>query len=126
MFEIKALEKEPMLLSLYAETLRFGVQIHIPRCAPHDRVQVEGSEIPRDKLILVSTSVAHNDEQIWDPCGGNFPVHRFWAKRFLSTDSSLHASTSSPSDGSSHDAAGSSEETFSLQGLEGAWIPFGG
>lgn len=133
-FDIKALEKIPLLLSLYAETLRFGVQIHIPRCSPHEDLHVGGKAIPQDKLVLVNTWVAHTDEEVWNTRDGEFPLDRFWARRFLvdpDDDRSgpvkrqqRHETTSSIIAGTKTDSRGRVE--FSIDGLDGVWIPYGG
>lgn len=124
-FEIKALEKEHLLQSMYAETLRFGVQIHIPRCAPHHNVKLGSSSIPNGKLILINTSVAHNDESIWNTEGMKFPLQMFWAGRFLTCSwNDCTQDNSSNRRRGENDQRGT--ENFSVQGLEGSWIPFGG
>ncbi|KAK7701462.1 hypothetical protein SLS64_010206 [Diaporthe eres] len=58
----KDLEAIPLLSSMYAETLRFGVQIHIPRNAPHHELEVGGVRIQKNKLVMANTWLAHMDE----------------------------------------------------------------
>ncbi|KAI1821857.1 cytochrome P450 [Xylaria intraflava] len=122
---IKELESIPLLLSTYAETLRFGIHIHVPRSAPHHDLRIQGTSIPQDHLILINTRLAHTDEKVWDTHGGKQPLDQFHAERFLVD----------PNDQSSgptrEKRAVPSEKTgkdvyFSSEGLEGAWIPYGG
>jgi hypothetical protein len=112
--DVRMLEKEPLLQSLYAETLRFGVQIHIPRCAPHHDIQIGHLRIPKGKLILINTLVAHNDESVWNTEGVEQPLQNF-------SGDGTHDSSIGKKDGNIRP-----REEFSVQGLEGSWIPFGG
>lgn len=128
-FDLRKLEKQPLLLSLYAETLRFGVQIHIPRCSPHRELKIGNMLIPKNKLVLVNTWLAHTDDALWNTKNGAFPLDDFWARRFL-------VDPKDPSSGPTKKSC-ASEKTekkiendeglhFSTEGLEGAWIPYGG
>ncbi|KAK8093351.1 hypothetical protein PG997_000036 [Apiospora hydei] len=121
----KELETIPLLLSAYAETMRFGVHIHVPRNAPHHNLQIQGVTIPRDKLIFVNTYLAHNDQVVWDTQSGRKPLNQFCADRFLvdPSDPSSGPTKKKPA-ATSENAEG--EPQYSLEGLEGAWIPFGG
>lgn len=60
--DLKILESYSLLLSMYAETLRFGAQIHIPCESPHSDLKIETKLIPRGKMDLMSTWLAHTDE----------------------------------------------------------------
>lgn len=127
-FDIKSLEKNPFLLAMYAETLRFGVQIHVPRCAAHQSLHINNKLIPQGKLVLVNTSVAHMDEDVWNTRDGEFPLDTFWARRFLVDPKDEH---SGPVRGRRQHTLASSPNTnrdikFSIEGLDGAWIPYGG
>lgn len=129
-FELKMLEKQPLLLSMYAETLRFGVQIHVPRCSPHQDLTIGKIRIPGNKLILMSTWLAHTDEEVWNTKGGNFPLGTFWARRFLidpkdplsgPTKTKRVVCTTTAIENRVNE-----EPRYSTEGLEGAWIPYGG
>ncbi|MCJ1399751.1 hypothetical protein MMC11_002953 [Xylographa trunciseda] len=106
-FNLNELEKQPLLLSIYAETLRFGVGIHVTH-----------------------TWLAHTNEAVWNTKGGTFPLTSFWAECFL-------VDPNDPSSGPTKkpvrvprkdEPKGDSAEgvAFSTEGLEGAWIPFRG
>ena len=123
----KKLEKKPLLLSMYAETLRFGVQIHIPRSAPHRELGIGDMIIPRKKLILVSTWLAHTDEAVWNTKEDTFPLDKFWAERFLVDPKDPSSGPTKGKSGTCHKVSeGATGVYFSTEGLEGAWIPYGG
>ncbi|KAL9594944.1 MAG: hypothetical protein Q9219_006750 [cf. Caloplaca sp. 3 TL-2023] len=136
---LQKLESHPLLLSLYAETLRFGVQIHIPRTSPHQPLGLgmrHNAVVPARQLLLLNTWVAHMDVRAWNTISPQTrPLEHFWAQRFLIDPKD---STSGPAkakgrneergEGSTEKKAekASSSCYFSTAGLEGAWIPFGG
>jgi hypothetical protein len=119
--------KMPILASVYAETLRFGVQIHIPRDAPQHQVLVGNTTVPQRSLLLMNTWLAHSDESTWNTQNGRWPFDVYWPQRFL-------IYPSDPLSGPCKRPAGSSEPSeqsnkvpkFSMEGLQGAWIPYGG
>ncbi|RAQ54737.1 cytochrome P450 monooxygenase [Aspergillus flavus] len=136
-FDLNKLGKQPLLLSMYAETLRFGVQIHIPRCSPHQPLSVAGVTIPPDKMIFINTSLAHTDESVWNTRNGEYPLDTFWAQRFLidpkdEGSGPTRKECSQPLESTPRgeykrmDGQGSSSGQFTLEGLDGSWIPYGG
>lgn len=120
------LETIPLLLSLYAETLRFGVQIHIPRCAPHHELAVGGVTIPRNKMIVINTWLMHTDEKLWNTQGGRWPLDKFWAERFLVYPGDESSGPTAQKTTHSDDMRHKKGPHFSTTGLEGVWIPYGG
>ncbi|EED13965.1 conserved hypothetical protein [Talaromyces stipitatus ATCC 10500] len=129
-FDIEKIGKQPLLLSMYAETLRYGVQIHIPRCSPHQPIVMGGAIIQPQKLVFINTALAHNDEQVWNTQGGQYPLDTFWARRFLidptQKDSGPLKCFSSSSDQKTRTDQDQRTEKFTIEGLEGIWIPYGG
>lgn len=124
---VKHLESLPLLCSMYAESLRFGVQIHIPRSSPYQYLHIGGSRVPPNKLIMVNTYLAHMDESVWDTQNGTRPLHQFHADRFIvdpsnTTSGPARKKPSFHATGPAHTDA----PFFSTEGLEGAWIPYGG
>ncbi|KAL5465261.1 hypothetical protein PMIN06_000742 [Paraphaeosphaeria minitans] len=114
---------DPLMQSIYTEILRLRVCAFVVRRFPHDSVDLHGWRVPRDQICLVSTHIAHMHGDEWNTDGGKEPLNRFWANRFLvlktDTDTKLAppaTSKSCPED----------PWKFSLRGLEGVWIPFGG
>lgn len=122
---IKDLESVPLLVSTYAETLRFGVQIHVPRSAPYHDLDINGVTIPRKSLIIVNTHLAHRDDRVWDTQGGKRPLDKFCADRFL-VDPLDPSSGPARQKGLNKVEGNQGGVQFSCDGLQGAWIPFGG
>lgn len=90
----------------------------------HNSVELEGVTIPKDKICLVSSHPAHAHASAWNTADGKYPVDVFWPYRFIVKSSStdpIHAQLSNETKSSD-----GSDIVFSLEGLEGQWIPFGG
>ncbi|KAK8078601.1 cytochrome P450 [Apiospora saccharicola] len=121
----KELESIPLLVSAYAEALRFGVHIHVPRNAPHHDVRVQGVTIPKDKLLFVNTYLAHNDEAVWNTRNGEKPLNRFCADRFLTDPSDPSSGPAKKMKQAAASGKAKGGVQFSTEGLDGAWIPFG-
>ena len=120
-------ERRPILTSLYAETLRFGVQIHIPRHAPHHQVLVGNAILPQGSLILMNTWLAHSDDKTWNTQNGRWPLDVFWPRRFLVfPDESSSGPCRRPVTPDKAPEPLGKGPKFSTKGLQGAWIPFGG
>lgn len=141
-FDTTKLCNQPLLQSSYAETLRLYVAVYIIRKPEYEDAQVLDYRIPKDKMIVVSSAMAHMDKRNWNlGTLEEHPVERFWADRFLtyggnnSRSSSASAITSIPPTSSSSASTSSlpttstakaQEPRFSLDGYSGAWVPFGG
>ncbi|KAL8662822.1 MAG: hypothetical protein Q9202_004424 [Teloschistes flavicans] len=141
-FDAIALSNQPLLQSTYAETLRKYIAVYILRKPEHEDAQIINHQIPKDKMIVISSASAHMDKRNWNSGTlDEHPVDQFWADRFLtysskSTPPSAAKSTAStpimpertvasaplsvPADGHAQGAR------FSLNGYSGAWIPYGG
>lgn len=122
------LAKVPLLASLYAETLRFGVQIHIPRDAPHHTVQVGNSILPKKSFIMMNTWLAHSDAEAWNTQDGRRPLDQFWPHRFLVyPDDPTSGPSSKPCAPTAQGLPNESKKqaVFSTDGLQGSWIPYG-
>ena len=129
-FRMKQLEQQPLLLSLYAETLRHGVQIHIPRHVPHQALNIGDRAIPSDKVLIFNTWLAHTDKAVWNTQNGTYPVEEFWARRFIIDPKDPSSGPSKNQRKVDSDLAFGADNTskvrYSTDGLEGAWIPYGG
>ena len=130
-FNIKVLEKQPLMLSVYAETLRLFVQVFVTRCSPHTAVHINNWLLPRNKISMVSSHPAHMDAEVWNTKGGAHPLDKFWAERFL-IDPNDPGSGPTRMDVTGHGSTDNKkliysvdEVRFSLEGLEGSWIPYG-
>lgn len=111
-FDIDHLLRLPLLQAVYAETLRLRMHFYIIRMPDRTDIDVQGWNIPRQKVIVTPTTVAHMDAETWSTGqNGEHPLDKFWVGRFLRYPSErIHGST----------------PEFSTKGLEGSWIPYGG
>ena len=141
-FDTTKLCNQPLLQSSYAETLRMYVAVYIIRKPEYEDAQVLDYEIPKDKMIVVSSAMAHMDKRNWNlGVMEEHPVETFWAERFLSHSGNTHRSPSATLSNSTHCTSSSPASTrplsevsnpsppeprFSLNGYSGAWVPFGG
>ncbi|KAL9596990.1 MAG: hypothetical protein Q9179_004425 [Wetmoreana sp. 5 TL-2023] len=126
------LTTQPLLQSLYAETLRKYVAVYMTRTTECKDAQVLDYRIPKNKLVLINSNTAHMDERNWNVgAEGEHPVDSFWGERFLthgkiptSHESGTDSGYASPSDVSLDQKP--EARRFSLDRYKGAWIPFGG
>ena len=131
-FDIKKLENKPHLLSVYAETLRLIVQVYITGYARDSDLKINNWILPKAKVAMVNTWLAHRDENVWNTKQGTHPLDQFWAERFLidpKDPSSGPLRKTSPEisqNATKEDDSSADEPRFSMDGLEGAWIPYGG
>lgn len=108
-FDIPKLLRQPILQAVYAETLRLRVNGFLVRCPKKNDLKINDWVIPQNHFCLTSSTPGHMDSEIW--CKGqnaDHPASDFWPGRFLKRDPVTE------------------ELEFSLKGLEGTWMPFGG
>lgn len=141
-FDTTKLCNQSLLQSSYAETLRRYVAVYIIRQPEHHDAQILDYKVPRGKMMVVSSAMAHMDRRNWNTgTEEEHPVDTFWADRFLSygaippltSPDPLNLSlapavikAASVSAGSTVSSSDLLEPKFSLNGYSGAWIPFGG
>lgn len=106
--------------------------------------------IPRGNVVGVSTYDAHHNEKVWNTGSEDnpHPLHEFWAERFLVYPDDIRSgplkpgytpnpkhmhtqprptpSSSLPPAGTAAAAASQKAPYFSIDGLSGIWIPYGG
>ncbi|KAI0838408.1 cytochrome P450 [Hypoxylon sp. FL0890] len=112
-FDVDQLLRLPILQAVYAETLRLRMHFYIIRMPDRVDLNIRDWIIPRRKVIVTPTTVAHMDSEAWNIGVNNeHPVDQFWIGRFLKYPSK--------------DSPGSTSPTFSTKELEGSWIPYGG
>lgn len=139
-FNIEELCSQPLLQSMFAETLRLRTIQFIVRGSDHDDIHIDQWRIPKGELVAVDTHTAHTNEEIWSTGGpGNpHPVKEFWADRFLvypndpysgPLKSRLHGQSEAKNTDQADLMQGEVKEgkpRFTIGGLSGAWVPFGG
>ena len=109
-FNWTSLCNEPLLQSVYAETLRLHVAIFVLRSSDRSDVDIRGWRIPRGAPILVSGYDAQMAPEDWAPSDDPHvkPVTDFWAERFLQ-NSRLEGNSA-----------------FGLKDRASKWLPYGG
>ncbi|KAI0506896.1 cytochrome P450 [Xylaria bambusicola] len=109
-FDINAITSSPLLQSVYAEVLRMRVSLFHNRSPTQGDYSLGEYKFKQGGLVCVSTNIASNHTYAWRDRidGGRHPLDQFWAERFLIPN---------PKDNTMK---------FSTDGLDGAWIPYGG
>lgn len=134
----------PLLQSMYAETLRLYTSLFSLRSASHASFTFCDFKIPKDELVAVDSRVAAMDSNAWNTgtltadADTPHPLNRFWAERFLvfpddptsgplRVDPAAKAQMPVPeSSAAPHSHNGKASPRFSMDGLAGAWVPYGG
>jgi cytochrome P450 len=134
-FDLTDALSSPLLQSVYAEVLRQRVSLFHNRSPTVGDYKIGPYTLRNGGLVCISTDIAHNSEKAWGPArtdGGRRPLSEFWAERFLVRDDT----TTTP--GAKEKETGGHEDhdtdmigapgffSFSTEGLDGAWIPYGG
>ncbi|KAF6819864.1 hypothetical protein CPLU01_12923 [Colletotrichum plurivorum] len=110
-FDLAGVMSSPILQSIYAEALRMRVSLMHNRSPTKGDYKLGDFTLRQGGLVCVSTNVASYDEQVWGPDRTRRPLEEFWAERFLVRERAED---------------GSESVRFSTEGLDGAWIPYGG
>lgn len=132
----------PLLQSMYAETLRLYTSLFSLRSASHTTFAFGDFNIPKDELVAVDSRVAAMDASTWNtgaPTADTeafHPLDRFWANRFLAfpddpTSGPLRYNPTKPKPPSIPESWSAPLQHggvphFSMDGLAGAWLPYGG
>lgn len=119
---------------MFAETLRLRTMQFIVSSSDHKDHDCNGWKIPKGQLLVVDTHAAHTNQEIWSTGDIKYPhpVDEFWAERFLIYPSDPNSGPLKHKD--QYDRPKKNQESdgeekgprFSLGGLSGAWVPFGG
>jgi len=125
-FDLMKLCNQPLLQSVYAETLRLRTAVYIIRKPEFQDAQVGQYTVPKDKMMVISSHMAHMDKRNFNTgVQESHPIEHFWADRFL-----IYPKATEPTDRLTETTreTGSmlQKPKFSLNGMSGAWIPFGG
>ncbi|PSR75302.1 cytochrome P450 [Coniella lustricola] len=132
----------PTLNSIFAETLRLHSTMYSMLTARGTDANLGKWRLPQGKIGVVNTGISHMDEHIWNTHRGEHPLSKFWAYRFLinpndpssgplNKNARLHNAKSShikseeAEEYAANASISSSGSAFSLEGLEGSWVPYG-
>ena len=126
--DIEKLVKNPLLQSLYAEALRLHIAAFIMRSPERKDMKINKWIFPKGEIVLVATTPAHMDENVWNTGRANqHPLNRFWAERFLVyPNDPASGPTRRVQNRESAKVSEGNAPAFSLDGLGGSWIPYGG
>ncbi|KAL9117083.1 MAG: hypothetical protein Q9187_006385 [Circinaria calcarea] len=150
---INKLSTQPFVQSAYAETLRLRTYNLLVTTSEHADFKFRDWIFPKDQMVAISSHTAHMDAGVWNTGSNcaNHPLDTFWAERFLNSpsnplDGPLKAEYASrrklgqaaksqdrfqddthTRDFPTNNASISpNSPRFSLAGLSGIWVPFGG
>ena len=131
-FDVGIMCTQPLMQSIYAETLRLRMGLLINRTSQSKEVRMGPWKFPPNAPIAISTTTAATNPEIWSDARGKHPLDEFWADRFLVFPDDPESGPlrkplplqniekmSMPSDDATN------APTFSLNGLGGGWIPYG-
>ena len=82
-FDYANLCSDPLLQSIYAETMRMHTAIFLMRGQDRKDFNLRGWRIPRNAVMMISSYDAQMDPEIWGKEPGEPPANQFWAERFL-------------------------------------------
>ncbi|KAF2837384.1 cytochrome P450 [Patellaria atrata CBS 101060] len=123
--ELKQLQKDPLLSSVYAEVLRLYSKAFMIAKSPHVDVSLGRWWFPKDTMGLANSHVSHMNDNFWNTKCGLYPIDTFWADRFVQDPRDPSSGPMRP-EFQGKERKAHNEPFFSLKGLEGAWIPYGG
>lgn len=136
--DINALCSQPLLQSIYAETLRLRVALMVTRTPEQEEFKIGEWTFPPGRVIVLSSRSGAMNPNVWnagtpeDP----HPLDTFWADRFLiyPNDPMSGPLRKDPTNIENHRLSESTSEEkpaetgprFSMEGVAGGWIPYGG
>lgn len=137
-FDTYRLCSDPLLQSLYAETLRLRVAVLVVREPARDNFSFRGWHIKKNEVLSLSTRTEAMNKEIWNTGGDGdpHPLHTLWADRFIvDPQDPCSGPLRAPKDkrkkpivattaGNGTFVAG--KPYFSMDGLSASWIPYGG
>lgn len=110
------------------------------RCPERQNLKINGWIFPKDKVVLVSSTPAHLDDNAWN-CGphDSQPLTKFWPERFLIYPNDPHSGPQKKNMTLTKESKPNSspvrnppnlelepEPEFSTASMQGSWIPYGG
>ena len=133
-FDVAKLCSRPLLQSIYAETLRLRSAIFTFRSPQYQDLDIGGWRFPQNATVVMLSSSAHMDRTVWNAGhDSSHPVEEFWSERFLiypddpgSGPSKMASDIAVAAETADARKSEPGEPRFSLEGVEGSWMPYGG
>ena len=139
-FDTSKLCSDPLLQSLYAETLRLRVAVLVVREPARGNYSFRGWHIRKNEVLSVSTRTEAMNEDIWNTGSDedHHPLDKMWADRFvidpnnpssgpLRLPKEKRKKSTVPGIQSNGQAEAQARNPyFSMEGLSASWIPYGG
>lgn len=134
-FDLTKLCDSPLLQSCFAETLRLYMTVALIRTPDRKDFTLGRWRFKRQNLIVLSSRTAHYNSDLWNAGTSEqpHPLDEFWADRFLvyphdPSSGPLRAGACSDEKKSKawREAQEQNRPIFSMDGLAGGWVPFGG
>lgn len=131
----KKLSKNPLLSSIYAETLRLHMSVSIPVVPQHGELTLGKWQIPKASYGLIPVACCHTNKDVWNTRDGAHPLTSFWAERFMVDPDDALSGPIRPDAkvavrkvrvDQEKKALDEVQPYFTTEGLEGSWIPYGG
>ncbi|KAF3015966.1 hypothetical protein E8E14_012770 [Neopestalotiopsis sp. 37M] len=126
-FDTSKLIAKPLLQSAYAETLRLRVANGMFRQSESEPFDLDGYRIPKGEPMIIFTRHPSLNEESWASAGRpstDTPLDQFQADRFLVPNDT--AEENSNGEKMSQSELGGGAYKFSMEGLAGLWLPYGG
>ena len=127
-FNMVALCANPLLQSLYAETLGLYASTSMIS-SPEDRDLNLGEwTIPKGGLLMIPSYVIHRDPIAWSVTNPDqsHPVENFWPERFLTYSTSIDSRSHHGFQNNDTKSPLNFNPSFSLDHLSGCFMPYGG
>lgn len=148
-FDAVKLCSDPLLQSIYAETLRLRIAVIIVREPARDNYSFRGWSIKKSEVLSISTRTEAMNKEIWGTGGDDnpHPLDTFWSDRFIvnpedpssgplrnpkekknntNKPNSIPSQSNQSISSTTSNKNNSGKPYFSLEGLSTSWIPYGG
>lgn len=131
-FDIQHLSSMPLLHSIYAETLRLHSTSYTVLSALDKDVPLGRWLLPRGGIGLISPQICHMDPNFWNTRRGTRPLQSFWAERFITDPCDPSSGPILPGIAAAQRAQkkipidSDTKPYVSMEGLEGAYVPYAG
>ncbi|CAL8582324.1 hypothetical protein XPA_007991 [Xanthoria parietina] len=137
-FDTPKLCSDPLLQSLYAETLRLRVAVLVVREPARDNFSFRGWHIKRSEILSISTRTEAMNQDVWSTGSDEdpHPLDTMWADRFIVDPKNPNSGPlrlskhrrgkATVPGGEANGHAVARKPYFSMDGLSASWIPYGG